>query len=429
MDGMTFLFIGLGLLSLLGLFMSHRANRHRRLLSALPTSQVQGVFIGLVELKGTAESEAPRIAFLSGKKCVLYSWNISESWQREVEETYTDEDGKTQRRTRTDSGSTTIASGGQADPFYLKDETGVILVNPEGADVHPADLFSRTCGKGDSLYFGKGPSSEVSGSTHSRSFNETGILLHSDVYLVGRARERADIVAPEIAKEKGSPVFLISTHSEEKVLKGYGIALWVWGIFGLLPAIGIGCLRVEKWAAVALLAGIYTGAWCLTWIWMVYNSLVDTRNRVRQGWSQLDVQLKRRHDLIPQLVACVEALRSHEMDVQTAVAAMRTQESATPPGKSGPDFHGIARTVIVLGENYPVLKTDGAFLNLQKQIIETEQRIALARAYFNDIATAYNTRLEAFPDSVIGFLTRFKQRPLLTAEDFERAAVTVKLAE
>jgi hypothetical protein len=112
MDGMTFFQIGLGLLSLLGLLMSHRANRRRRLLTALPTSLVQGVFIGLVELKGTAESESPHISFLSEKKCVLYSWSISESWQREVEETYTDSDGKTQRRTRTESGSTTVASGG-----------------------------------------------------------------------------------------------------------------------------------------------------------------------------------------------------------------------------------------------------------------------------------------------------------------------------
>lgn len=429
MDGMTFLQIGLGLLSWLGLYLSHRANRRRRLLTALPTSQVQGVFIGLVELKGTAESESPHISFLSEKKCVLYSWNISESWQREVEETYTDSDGKTQRRTRTESGSTTVASGGQSDPFYLQDETGVILINPEGADLLPATLFSHTCGRSDPLYYGKGPAGAVSNSTHSRSFNETGILLHGDVYIVGRARERADIVAPEIAKEKGSPLFLISTHTEEIVLKRYRFALWAWGIFGLLFAIGIGLTRVEKWTAVALCAGIYSGVWCLTWVWMVFNSLVDTRNRVRQGWSQMDVELKRRHDLIPQLVACVEGLRSHEMDVQTAVTSMRTQESATPPGQSGPDFHGIARTVVALGESYPVLKTQAAFLNLQKQIVETEQRIALARAYFNDIATAYNTRLEVFPESFIGLVTGFKPRSLLTAQDFERAEVHVKLAE
>src|SRR5262245_2561586 len=135
MDGKTFLQIGLGLLSLLGLYMSHRANRRRRLLTALPTSQVQGVFIGLVELKGTAESENPSTAYLSEKKCVIHSWSISESWQREVEVTRTNEEGKVERTTRTESGSTTVASGGQADPFYLKDDTGVILVNPEGADV------------------------------------------------------------------------------------------------------------------------------------------------------------------------------------------------------------------------------------------------------------------------------------------------------
>ncbi len=428
-NGMTYLQIGLGLLSLLGLSLSHRANRRRRLLSALPTSRVQGVFIGLVELKGTAESESPQVSYLSEKQCVLFSWSITEGWERQEEETYTDSDGKQQRRTVTKTGSTTVASGGHMDTFFLKDETGVILVRPEGADIRPASLFSRTCRRGDPLYYGKGPATSIMDSTHTRTFHESGIVLHGEVYLVGKAREREDIVAPEIAKEKGNPVYIISTHPEEKVLKGYGIALWVWGILGLLAGAGSGLARPEKWMAVLVIALIYAAAWSLTWIWMAYNSLVDTRNRVRQGWAQLDVQLKRRYDLIPRLVTCVEALRSHERDVQTAVAAMRAQESATPPGKGGPEFHGIARTIIALGESYPVLKADQAFLNLQKEIIETEQRIALARAYYNDITTAYNTWLEVFPDSLLGFITGFKKRALLVAQGFERAEVRVKLAE
>lgn len=89
----------------------------------------------------------------------------------------------------------------------------------------------------------------------------------------------------------------------------------------------------------------------------------------------------------------------------------------------------MARSVIGLAERYPTLKTDGAFQNLQKQLIETEQRIALARAYFNDIATAYNTKIEIFPDSLLAALTGFKPQTLLTAQDFERASVEVKLAE
>ena len=82
-----------GALSPLFLWLSHRANRRRRLVTALPTSQVQGVFIGLVELKGTAESEVPFTSWLAERHCVLYSWSVSEHWRRTVQETYTDAQG------------------------------------------------------------------------------------------------------------------------------------------------------------------------------------------------------------------------------------------------------------------------------------------------------------------------------------------------
>jgi len=218
-------------------------------------------------------------------------------------------------------------------------------------------------------------------------------------------------------------------------MKGYAIAMRVWGILGLAAAAGAGWMLAKHdaagspWPCVAAGTGIYTGLWLLTWLWMVYNTLVDARNRVRQGWSLIEVQLQRRHDLIPQLVICVNALRMHEQEVQTALAAMRTQLSAKAPEAGGTDFHGLARTLAGVAEKYPELKTNGAFLPLQKQLVETEQRIALARAYYNDIATAYNTRIQVFPDVMLAGLTGFKNQRLLAAEDFERAVVQVKLAD
>ena len=82
----------------------------------------------------------------------------------------------------------------------------------------------------------------------------------------------------------------------------------------------------------------------------------------------------------------------------------------------------------VLAESYPILKTDGAFLQLQRTLIETEQRIALARDYFNGIANAWNTRLEIFPDSLLGRVFGFRAQPMLEAADFERAAVSIRNA-
>lgn len=420
--------IAVALLALLFLWLSHRSNKRRRLVEVLPTSRTQGVFIGTVEMKGTAESESPFAAFLCGLPCVLYSWDVSEHWSRTVMETYTDSEGKTQTRARHESGSTLVASGGESAPFFLQDDTGVVLVRPDGAELRPSPLFRETCTPADPLYYSKGPPGAVSDSDYRRTFAERGIVLHGQVFLIGRARERADIVAPEIAAEKGQPFFLVTVQTEEQVLRGYGTSLRVYGVLGLIAA-GVSGWLMWEWPGVAAAAGIFAAAWGLTWIWMVYNSLVDARNRVRQGWSLIAVQLKRRHDLIPPLVACVEGLRSHEQDVQTAVAAMRTQLSATAPGVSGPDFHGVARVLIGVAEKYPALKTDGAFLALQRQLVETEQRVALARAYFNDIATAYNTRMQVAPDLLLAGLCGFKPYRLLEAEDFERAPVNVKLAE
>ena len=122
------------LLSLLCLAGAFRAGRRRWLVDNLPTSKTTGVFIGLVELKGTAESARPLTSYLAQEPCVHYQWSVEEHWSRTVTETYTDSEGKTPTRTREESGWTTVANGSEMTPFFLQDDCGVILVRPEGAD-------------------------------------------------------------------------------------------------------------------------------------------------------------------------------------------------------------------------------------------------------------------------------------------------------
>ena len=203
------------MLSLLCLWGSHRTNKRRRLIGNLPTSKTQGIFIGLVELKGTAESEQPLQSYLAEEMCVLYSYRVEEEWRREVEEEYTDSEGRTQTRTRIESGWNTIASGGEDTPFYLLDDTGVVLVRPEGAEIRPAKLFSETCTPVHPLYYGKGPGGAVMDSTFVRRFVETGIPLHHPLFVVGQAREREDVVAPELAHEKSTPLYLLTVESPD----------------------------------------------------------------------------------------------------------------------------------------------------------------------------------------------------------------------
>ena len=419
------------LLGFAALLFSLRQRRRQRLLADLPTSKVQGVFIGLVELKGSAESEAPLVSHLAGRRCVDYEWKVEEHWRR----TTTTTDSKGRRTTRTTTGWETVARGGDRQSFYLKDDTGALLVHPRGARVDRAKIFDRTATRADSIYHGKGPATSVRGSTGKRRFSETGIPLHAPVYLVGSARERDDIVAPEIAAADGSE-FIISTRDESSVSNGLAAASWIAWIVGLL-ATPVALLIaahdrpvsqsfLHGWIIFSILA--YLGLWAAGWAWMAHDSIIGLRERVRQGWSLIDVQLKRRHDLLPSLAAAVSGLSAHEREVQTLVADLRAQTQATRPGAAGPDHDGLAPELRMIVEKYPELKAREGFAALQRELITTEQRIALARAYYNDIATHYATRLEIIPDRWIASLRKLTPEPLLTATHFERANVEVNFA-
>ena len=407
--------------------------RRKRVVDDTPTSKALGVFIGLTELKGTAESEKPFASYMAGKACVRYSWHVEEHWSRTVTETYQDAQGHTQTRTRVESGWKEVAHGGESAPFYLKDDTGVIRIVPDGADIDEPELFDTTVGRADPLYFAKAPVGEIANSTHRRRFHEKGIPIHTKLYVMGQARERQDVVAAEIAHSK-SGMFIISTRTEKQISSGFGVGYWVFLALGLVAALA-GVLvnglmnRHSVWPPYVVAAAGYGAALGLGWAWLVYNSMVNLHQRVEQAWAQVDIQLKRRHDLIPNLVEVVQGYATHEREVQTVVTDLRAQLEATPPGVQGPDYHGVLPELRAVVERYPDLKSSELFLKLQNQLTETEQRIALARDYFNDIASFYNARLQLVPDRYIAAMMRLKAQTLITAADFERARVDVKLAE
>jgi len=423
------------LLAVLCLVAAFREGRRRRLLDNLPISKTTGVFIGLVELKGTAEAEAPLTSYLAEQASTHYAWSVQEHWSRTVTETYTDDKGHSQTRTRTESGWTQVADGGETIAFYVQDDCGVILIQPEGAKIEPLTIFDETCTPLNALYYGKGPAGAVMDSSFRRRFVETAIPVKANLYVVGQARERQDVVAPEIAADKTAPMFLISTRTQEQVSSGMKWGSRGWAFFGLVLAVGFMVwrdvvLNVDPQREIVVYVAIgcgYLFLGVLLWVWMVYNSLVDLRQRVRAAWALVDIQLKRRFDLIPNLVNCVKGYRDHEAQLQEELAALRSQLAATPPGVAGPDHAAVSNQVIAIAERYPELKANDAFLALQKSLSETEQRIALARSYFNEIATHYNTRLETVPERYIAALGAMKPQPLMEANDFERAAVKVDL--
>lgn len=426
-----------GLLALGCLWGALRSAVRRRLVDGLPTSKTTGVFIGLVEVKGSAESEAPLTSHLAAVRCVHYAWSVEEKWSRTVTHTSTDSKGNTQTSTSRESGWSTVAEGSDQVPFYLRDDCGLLLVRPEGAEIEAEVVFEESCERGDPLYYAKGPEISIANSDHERRFRESVIPLHAEIYVWGRARERTDVVAAEIAADRAAPLFLISTRGEKQISRGFAIKFWSFLMLGLLlcsagvgfglPALGGG--EGSAWIPFVAGAAGYAGVTGVCWVWSVFNGLIDLRNRVASAWSGVDVQLKRRFDLIPRLESVVQALAGHERAAQEGVAALRAQREATPPGAAGPDFQALRGRLVLLAENYPKLKADASFLKLQQELIDTEQRIALARGYYNEIATHYNTKLEVVPERFIAALGRFPPRALLTAGDFERAPVKVSLAE
>ncbi len=352
--------------------------RKKRIVDDLPTSKTQGVFIGLAELKGQAECETPFTAYLSGLRCVLSNWKIEEHWSRTVTATHTDNKGHLQTSTRTESGWRQIDSGAQSAPFYLKDHTGVIRIVPDGAKIQAKEVYNQSCKRNNPLYYAKTSASEVANSTHQRRLIETALPLHADLYVLGQARERQDVVAAEIAQDKSSPDFIISVRSEKQISSAYGNWSWFFMVLGLICAIGGGVAwavlskgaNPSAWNYILIMTAAYIVLLLLVYLWTTYNNLINLHHRVEQGRSQIDVQLKRRHDLIPNLVQCIEGFRQHESDTQTTLAALRGQLATQ---SAGVENHALSATLKMIVERYPDLKANTAFLKLQQSLVDTEQ--------------------------------------------------------
>ncbi len=379
---------------------SHRANRLRRLMDALPTSSVRGVFIGLVELKGTAECADPLVSFIAEKPCVWYSYTVEEHWRR-VEVRTVVENGKRRTRTVVRSGWSTVAEGGRLTTFFLRDDTGEIAVHPQGADIEPMRVASFFSTPSDDAYYAKGPQRSIANSTFKRRFTEEAVPIGTRIYLVGPSRECRDRVAAEIASGQDGEEFIISTRDEEAIRRTKGVKAWCFAILGLgilaggsyflrSGIYGIDSADGSAWPLWIVAGGIYVLAWLVLWMWTVYNCLVDIRNRVRQGWAQVEVLLQRRYELIPSLCRVVEEYTRHESEAMFLVARLRRRQQLDH------------ESINALQEAYPGLKAAPLYEQLMQELSDTELRIAMAREYYNTIATHLNTRLAVFPDGVIG---------------------------
>lgn len=166
---------------------------------------------------------------------------------------------------------------------------------------------------------------------------------------------------------------------------------------------------------VALAAGI------LVYAVYIYNTLVRRKASVENGWSQIDVQLKRRYDLIPNLVETVKGYAAHEREVFERIAVLRSAAlSATSPEQAAPlqnQLTGALKSLLAVSENYPELKANRNFLALQEELASTENKIAFARQYYNDAVKAFNIAIDVFPNNLISRRLGYEPRSMWAAED------------
>jgi len=167
----------------------------------------------------------------------------------------------------------------------------------------------------------------------------------------------------------------------------------------------------------------------LMWGVLLYNQLITFRGRVDNAWAQIDVQLKRRFNLIPNLVNAVKGYANHEKDTLEQVTTSRTRylSAKTPEEKLGAntELTGALSRLFAVAENYPDLKASTNFLDLQKQLKDTEDKIGFSRQFYNDTAMKYNVAIMKVPASLIAGFLGFKSRPYFKSEGEERKNVEV----
>ncbi len=163
---------------------------------------------------------------------------------------------------------------------------------------------------------------------------------------------------------------------------------------------------------------------------VMYNGLVKLRNKVENAWAQIDVQLERRHDLIPNLVETVKGYATHEKDtLERVIQARNMAISAQGPHEQAQAenmISGALKSIFALSEAYPDLKANQNFLNLQEELTSSEDRIAYSRQYYNDTVNRYNTKIQTFPSVFVANTFGFGQREYFEAEGEARGPVSVK---
>jgi len=364
--------------------------RFKRCMENLPTVATSGAAYGLSELKGVvdlADSADLLKGPLSHQPCVQYHYVVREK-----------------RGSGKKTSWVTIVNQKHQIPFLCRDGEGAMLVDPAGSEIHTFHRSTRHAGR--------------------RRYSETRLEIGDPLYAIGECGlDPASGETLYLRKPEERYPFILGNRSEHQIMLRVArsgiillnvsfaaILLTALLLFGLS-----GSFAATDYLAAALTAPLFMSAVTLM---LHYNDLVFLREQVRRNGSNIDVSLKKRHDLVPQLESITSALQEHERGIQTAVTELRTHYS-TPSGNLEEQMqsgHAAVNQLILSAEAYPNLVSDTQSALLMRTLITLENEISLMRNGYNDAVETYNTRIQSVPDVFFAKLFHFKDMPLTFAD-------------
>ena len=354
-------------------FIGYRKMGTKRMIENIPTSKVKGVFPGITELVGQIQPHKTVISARYSGEAVVYCRYRKERYQK---------DGKKSRWV-------TVESGVQQNVFNLKDDTGEIPINAVGAEVHAQRThYSRS---GNLRYY------------------EWTLRPSQDIYVLGPAVLDNPVDQNlTITASREERHFVISDQGENSVMRRYArVGLLIIGIalscciVAVMTLYGGASFDAFGYFAGALVAVIFL---LILNIGFLFNDLVFVKNWQLRGKSNLDVSLKRRADLVPNLVQVVTEALSHESNIQVTLADLRGTGGQQPVGAMHKRF-------MALLEKYPNLNGNEVIVDLNNRIVTVENQLQYARTGYNAVTQRFNTRVKQFPELFLAKLMRLATKP------------------
>lgn len=380
-----------------------RKIREKRYIENIPTSFSTGLSYGPSEIKGTARKEKETFKGpLSGRDCIYYHYVVREK-----------------RGSGKNAKWVTIVDREERARFLCEDAEGTTPVDLEGAEIHSQHHHSKSSGN--------------------RHYTEVNLRPGDEMYLLGPA-----IVDPStgdrlmFALDDSTFPFIAANLTEGRLMTRKGRRGLGWLNVGLngfvLAALGIfggtASYAPTDYMMAAFIAPVFLA---LCFVILMYNDLQFVRHRVRRAWANIDVSLKKRADLIPNLELVVKQYLKHESGLQKAVANLRSQFDSQADWK--PDAAdkllaaetAVTQRVLAVQEAYPDLKGNQVVQKLFDQIITLENEVALMRQGYNDSVERHNTRIGRLPELLLARFFKYKEEQLLHADVTVRAIPKVEL--